>query len=350
MDLVPPAATEALRFLLLEDSTLDAELVAEHLRGTGLAFTLDRVIAQEEFVAAIDCSEYDLILADYVLPSFDGMSALTLARARCPNTPFVFVSGTLGEEIAIEALKRGATDYVLKQRLERLPRTVLRALAESRERAERRRAQQALRDLVEEKTALLHELDHRVKNNLQLLLSLVSYDIRQSGSPDVRRALGGVRERLQALGIVHRLLYASDRVDTFDAGNFARELSADLLASSERQDIAFEAETDSVPVPAALAAPVALLLNETMTSALVHGFQDRTGKLKLLVHPGNAGCLIEIRDDGFTPAEKRDTRAHADGPILRALARQLNAAIHWPEDPETLVRITFPVPEAGSAA
>lgn len=342
---------ETLRFLLLEDSNLDTELVSEHLRGTGLAYTLDRVIAQEDFVRAIDCSDYDLILADYVLPSFDGMSALTLARERCPNTPFVFVSGTLGEEIAVEALKRGATDYVLKQRLERLPRTVLRALAEARERAERQRAQQALRDLVEEKTTLLHELDHRVKNNLQLLLSLVSYEIRQARSPDVRRALGGVRERLQALGIVHRLLYASDDVDTFDAGAFAGELCADLLASYGRPDVILEAETGPVPVPvpAAIAAPIALLLNEMVSSALAHAFMGRSGKLKLTVRPSGGICVIEIRDDRFTPAEKQATRESSTGQIQKALARQLDATVEWPDDPQTLIRISLPVPQRPKA-
>lgn len=345
MDLAPPPQSESLRFLLLEDSSLDAELVAEHLQGTGLAYTLDRVIAQEEFVQAIDCTDYDLILADYVLPSFDGMSALRLARERCPNTPFVFVSGTLGEEIAVEALKRGATDYVLKQRLERLPATVLRALAEARERAERQRVQHALHALVEEKTALLHELDHRVKNNLQLLLSLVSYEIRQAERPDVRRALGRVRERLQALGIVHRLLYASDRVDAFDAGGFARELCADLLANSDRPDIVLEARTGSVAVPAAMAAPIALLLDEVVSSALAHAFQGRAGKLKLTVRADGGACLIEIRDDRFTPAEKAQTRVHSEGAIQKALARQLSARVEWPEDPETLVRIGIPIPQ-----
>ncbi len=350
MDLVPPPPpTETLRFLLLEDSSLDAELVSEHLQGTGLTYTLDRVIAQDEFVQAIDCAEYDLILADYVLPSFDGMSALKLARGRCPNTPFVFVSGTLGEEIAIDALKRGATDYVLKQRLERLPGTVLRALAESRERAERRRAQQALRDLVEEKTTLLHELDHRVKNNIQLLLSLVSYEIRQAESPEVRRALGGVRERLQALGIVHRLLYASDDVDAFDAGGFARELCADLLANSERRDIVLEAQTGPVSVPAAMAAPIALLLNEMVSSALAHAFQGRPGRLTLIVQSAGDTCLIEIRDDRFTPAEKQETRARSEGAIQKALVRQLSARVDWPEEPQVLVRIGLPVPQRPKA-
>ncbi|HEX2553803.1 MAG TPA: histidine kinase dimerization/phosphoacceptor domain -containing protein [Microvirga sp.] len=351
MDRVPaPSAAETLRFLLLEDSSLDAELVAEHLRGTGLTYTLDQVIAQDEFVHAIDCASYDLILADYVLPSFDGMSALRLARERCPDTPFVFVSGTLGEEIAVEALKRGATDYVLKQRLERLPGTVLRALAESRERAERRRVQQALRDLVEEKTTLLHELDHRVKNNLQLLLSLVGYEIRRADNPEVRGALGLVRERLQALGIVHRLLYPDDGIDAFDAGGFARELCEDLLANSVRTDIVLEAHTEPVPVPAAMAAPIALLLNEMVSGAISHAFQGRSGILKLLVGPAGATCRIEIRDDRFTPAEKQATRAHTTGMIQKALARQLDAAIMWPEDPEILVRITVPAPQRAKSA
>jgi two-component sensor histidine kinase len=342
--------TETLRFLLLEDSMLDAELVSEHLQGTGLAYQLDHVIAKDEFVQAINCSEYDLILADYVLPSFDGMSALRLAREQCPNTPFVFVSGTLGEEIAVEALKRGATDYVLKQRLERLAPTVLRALAEGRERAERQRAQQALRDLLDEKTTLLHELDHRVKNNLQLLLSLVNYEIRRSTHPEVRHALSHVRERLQALGIVHRLLYGQEEVGVFNAGAFAHELCEDLLANSEREDIAIHTDAASVPVSADLAAPIALLLNEMVSAALSYAFQDRTGKLILTVWQEGDRCWSQLGDDAFTPEEKRAARESSEGTIQKALARQLDASVEWPEDPSILVRIGFPTRYAGPSA
>jgi two-component sensor histidine kinase len=343
MNFIAPAQdTETLRILLLEDSTLDAELVSEHLLSTGLVYQLDRVIAKDEFVQAISCAEYDLILADYVLPSFDGMSALRLAREHCPNTPFVFVSGTLGEEIAVEALKRGATDYVLKQRLERLAPTVLRALAESRERAERRRAQQALSDLLDEKTTLLHELDHRVKNNLQLLLSLVNYEIRRSTNTDVRQALSHVRERLQALGIVHRLLYGQEEVGVFDAGAFAHELCEDLIANSEREDIELQTDAASAPVSAAIAAPIALLLNEMVSAALSYAFLDRSGKLILTVWQEGDRCLLQLGDDAFTPEEKRAARESSEGTIQKALARQLEARVEWPQDPSILVRIGFP--------
>jgi CheY-like chemotaxis protein len=101
---------DTLRILLLEDSDLDAELVAEFVRRTGLSHTIERVITREAFLAAAQATCHDLILADYVLPAFDGLAALAIAREHCPGIPFVFVSGTLGEDVAVEALKGGATD------------------------------------------------------------------------------------------------------------------------------------------------------------------------------------------------------------------------------------------------
>jgi PAS domain S-box-containing protein len=135
--------------LLLEDNALDAELTMESLREGGLACEVLRVDAREAFVAALRDGPIQLILADYSLPSFDGITALELAHQLAPEVPFLFVSGALGEELAIETLKKGATDYVLKHRLERLVPAVRRALAEAEERVQRRRAQEALRESEE---------------------------------------------------------------------------------------------------------------------------------------------------------------------------------------------------------
>jgi DNA-binding NtrC family response regulator len=130
-----------IRILLLEDSPLDAELVRARLSRGGIDFAMQRVDTRAGFLAALEAGEIDLILTDYSLPSFDGLAALELARERRPDTPFLFVSGGLGEEVAIESLKRGATDYVLKQKLDRLAPAVTRAIAEARERAELRRTE-----------------------------------------------------------------------------------------------------------------------------------------------------------------------------------------------------------------
>src|SRR6266403_1070331 len=122
-----------LRVLHLEDDVRDTELVRATLEG------------EQDVLAALERESLDLILADYTLPSFDGLSALRIAQQHSPEVPFIFVSGTLGEDVAIEALKTGATDYVLKTRLARLGPAVTRALGEAREKAERKRAETALR-------------------------------------------------------------------------------------------------------------------------------------------------------------------------------------------------------------
>lgn len=130
--------------LMLEDSVLDAQLSLELLDRAGIAVTATRVETRSDFTAALEGGEVNLILADYVLPDFDGLSALAIAREKCPETPFIFVSGAMGEEIAINALQHGATDYVLKQRLQRLAPAVQRAISETRERSERVKAESAL--------------------------------------------------------------------------------------------------------------------------------------------------------------------------------------------------------------
>jgi PAS domain S-box-containing protein len=134
-----------LRILLLEDDAHDAELIQEFLEADHFVLEITRVQTRAEFLAALENRGIDLILADYLLPSFDGLSALKLAQSERPDLPFIFVSATLGEEVAIEALKIGATDYILKTRLSRLVPSVQRALREARERAERRMAEEISR-------------------------------------------------------------------------------------------------------------------------------------------------------------------------------------------------------------
>src|ERR1700691_3119045 len=133
-----------LRILSIEDDPNDTMLIQDLLETEGMACEVTRVDTLAAFIASVEQGGIDLILADYALPSFNGISALNFAMKACPDVPFIFVSGTLGEEIAIEALKIGATDYVLKTRLSRLVPSVLRALREATERAAHKRAQEAL--------------------------------------------------------------------------------------------------------------------------------------------------------------------------------------------------------------
>ena len=120
----------ALHILHLEDNPDDQELVRLTLVKEGMSCELACVEAHDDFLAALKQGEWDIILADYTLPSYNGLSALTLARELRPEVPFIFVSGTIGEDAAIACLKAGATDYVLKHHLARLAHAVRRALRE----------------------------------------------------------------------------------------------------------------------------------------------------------------------------------------------------------------------------
>ncbi len=171
LELETGMSSSVIKILLVEDSPLDAELTLERLRRSELEFQVERVESAETFVSVIDERCPDLILSDYSMPSFDGLSALRLAKQRCPQVPFLFVSDAIPEDMGIESLKRGATDYVFKQRLERLAPAVQRALAEAREKAERRAAEA---DLAQK----AHELE--VSNaDLQQFAYAASHDLQE---------------------------------------------------------------------------------------------------------------------------------------------------------------------------
>jgi PAS domain S-box-containing protein len=135
-----------LHILILDDVRTDAELMVFELTEAGLTFSSQYASDKNSFLRALEDQPPDVILSDYSLPSFDGLSALKIAQKKYPEIPFIFVSGALGEEMAVELLKQGATDYILKDRLTRLAPAVSRAVQQVEERAERRRVEQALKD------------------------------------------------------------------------------------------------------------------------------------------------------------------------------------------------------------
>lgn len=166
-----------LQILHLEDNLLDAELVAANLLEGGLDFTIERVDTRSDFVAAVEKNCFSLILADYSLPSFDGLTALEIAHEKCSHVPFIIISGALGEELAIETLKSGATDYILKHRLERLVPSVRRALRESAERAARQQAEHDRELLLESEQAARMKAEEAVRLKDDFLAT-VSHELR----------------------------------------------------------------------------------------------------------------------------------------------------------------------------
>ncbi len=135
-----------IRILSLEDSAFDAELIEREFRNAKMPFTMKRVETREDFVKAIDDFKPTVVLLDYNLPSFDGISALDIARQKCLHIPAIFVSGAIGEERAVETLKRGAADYIMKDRLLRLVPALNRAIHEYEEKEILKQTEETLKE------------------------------------------------------------------------------------------------------------------------------------------------------------------------------------------------------------
>ncbi|MEN9934055.1 MAG: hypothetical protein RLZZ387_634, partial [Chloroflexota bacterium] len=217
--------TSQLRILVLEDEPLDAELAVATLEAAGYSVVWERVADRESFLGRLDQPRYDLILADYSLPAFDGVSALRLARERALDIPFILVSGTLGEEVAIDSLKAGATDYVMKQRLDRLPPVVRRALREYADQQAHARAAEERRRLEEQlhraqRMEVIGRLAGGIAHDFNNLLSVI---------------LGNVQ--LAQLDLPHDDATQSYLTDIEGAATRAARLTRQLLAFSRRQPI-----------------------------------------------------------------------------------------------------------------
>lgn len=135
---------EVLNVLCLEDSPMDAEIMRELLLDAGYNLNMDCISVEKEFVTLLRSRKYDIILSDFKLPGFDGFASLRWSLEICPDVPFICVSGTVGEEIAVELLIHGAVDYILKDRLEKLPFVIKRALKDVKEKEARQHSEKKL--------------------------------------------------------------------------------------------------------------------------------------------------------------------------------------------------------------
>ncbi|TSA24185.1 PAS domain S-box protein [bacterium] len=171
-----------LKVLCLEDSPRDVELMRELLVEAGYDLNMDCTAVEKEFAAMLGSRAYDIILADFKLPGFDAFAALRWAMDICPNVPFICVSGSIGEETAVEILKKGAVDYILKDKLARLPSAIDRAVREAKEKEARQRAEEALR--ASEFTA------RRRSEELEKLMDLAPIAIWVANDPQCMQITG----------------------------------------------------------------------------------------------------------------------------------------------------------------
>ena len=330
-----------LRILHLEDEAADAELIRRTLEREGIPFGITLVTSRTEFVEALDGGKFDLILSDFALPGFNGLSALALVRKKFPAVPFILLSGTVGEERAIESLKSGATDYVLKERLGRLVPAVRRAMLEVEQHAGLRRAEaerrmyghklQALsRRLVEaqetERRHIARELHDQVGQaltvaqlNLQAIIRLPAAETLNGRLNDTLAVLGQVLEQVRSLSLELRPSLLDDL-----------GLPAALRWYTERQaataGLKIQLVTDPLErrLDPVIETGCFRLVQEALTNVARHA---RAQNVTVALHEENSHLHLRVRDDGvgFEVATVREQAVR--GASLGLLGMEERAAL-----------------------
>jgi two-component sensor histidine kinase len=225
----------------------------------------------------------------------------------------------------------------------------------TKDRAEERRSQEALevevarrtralQAALDQKTALLQELDHRVKNNLQVVASLVLLKSRRVKDPQARSVLTNMAERIGALSTAHRLLYADAGATWFDLREFVTDLSRDLMVPLNPADIELSLDLDPVVVAGGKAAPLALLVNELVGNALRHAFPNGRGRVSVAAKR-DGDLRIVVEDNGVGLASHATSDESFGKTLIDMLTRQLKGTMAW-EDAAPGTRAVVVIPLA----
>ena len=202
-----------------------------------------------------------------------------------------------------------------------------------------------LRTALEQKTALLHEVEHRVKNSLQMTTSLVLLKARRLQSPEARKILHETAERVSALSAAHRLLNTTGDVSRFNVKEFTTELAGELVTALPKGQVDLNLDIQPLGIPASKAAALALLLNEVIGNAVKHAFPNgRQGQLTIEIGRAENGLKIAVEDDGVGLNHSPPPEGSFGRTLIMMLVQQLKGRLTWRDrEPGTRAEIVMPV-------
>lgn len=341
--------SEPLRVLQIEDSESDAALIERTLRKAGYTVHSERVVNAGELQAALTRS-WDVIIADYRLPEFDAPEALALLQQTGLDIPFIVVSGAIGEELAVAIMRSGAQDYLLKGDLARLAPAVAREIVDARARRAQTAAEQALdrqNAMLQQRDTMLREIHHRVKNNMQIMSSLLSLQARSASNPESARMLEENQNRIRSMALLHEILYQSPDLASLDFSKYLLQMVGHLFRSYGLSNRQIRLHTELEPAGLELddALPCGLLISEVISNSLKHAFPDgREGEIRIaLQRASETSVQIVLADDGVGLPDGLDwTTSRSLGlRLVRALAEQLHARLDIRSEGGTRVELVF---------
>jgi two-component sensor histidine kinase len=339
---------DAARVLVVDDNPDDRDLVSREILRAFPSYVIAQVPDPATFDQELSAENFDLVITDYQLLWSTGIKVLERIKGRCPDCPVIMFTGSGNEEIAVEAMKRGLDDYLIKTpaHYSRLP-AAIRAAFESRA---KRRAEEELRRALAEKDLLLNELYHRVKNNMQIVTSLLDLQAAAVNDPKTLDMLRVVQGRIRAMALVHEKLYEAKDLTRISFGSYAYDLACDLFASygvdPTRIRLKLDINIDGDVIPVDQAVPCGLIINELLSNSIKHAFPDeRTGEVRIELRGEDRSYSLVVADNGVGIPRSFDmSSARSLGVrLVHSLAeQQLNGTIETIADGKTEVRITFP--------
>jgi two-component sensor histidine kinase/CheY-like chemotaxis protein len=294
-----------IRVLLVEDDEDDYLITrAELSKAEGIVFDVTWAKTYDTALEAIKRNQHDVYLIDYRLDAHDGLELLRAAIAFGCQAPLILLTGIGDDAVDLEAMRVGAADYLIKGQISAalLVRSIRHALERARILAALRKAETRLRASLREKEILLQEVHHRVKNNLQVIASLLRLQASTIADPALHELFRESQNRVHAMALVHEQLYQALDLAQVDFAAYLRELATSVLRSYETQfaqvGLAFDADT-VVALGIDTAIPLGLILTELVSNSLKHAFPDgRTGTLTVGLHADAATVTLKVRDDG----------------------------------------------------
>lgn len=339
---------EELKILILEDVEYDAELTEYEMRREGINFSSLRVETKNDFINGLEDFKPDIILADHSLPNFDGVTALEITEERYPQIPFIFVSGKIGDEFAVEMLKKGAKDYVFKSNLTKLAPAIKRALSERNELLELKKSKKELQEALKEKEMLIKEVHHRVKNNLMIisgLLELQSHYINDKKDFDF---FVESKKRADSMALIHERLYQSTELKKINFKDYIDSLATDLFNTYaiDPDEIELIVNAENILLDINMAIPLGLIINELLTNSLKYAFPENetiNGVISVEFSKNDNKLILIIKDNGIGFPEDLDYK-NTDSmglELVNNLTKQIDGIIEFNDSDGTEFKILF---------
>ncbi|GGF65355.1 two-component system sensor histidine kinase/response regulator [Azorhizobium oxalatiphilum] len=354
---VATTASAGVRLLYIDDDPGLGRLVQRQLGRRG--YLVELATCGEDGLARIAAGGIDVVALDHYMPGQDGLETLAAIRLLASPPPVVYVTGTQESRVAVAALKAGAADYVVKDVqgdfIELLDSAMAAALqqvkmhrAHEAAEAEIRAARDRFEALAAERALLLREMNHRVGNSLQIIMSLLHLQAGATDNAEVQTALSNARGRVAAVAQVHRRLYTSDQVTTVAVDQYLGPLLADLEMSAQHGEVGISLATDIDPIEIDPDRAVALgvIVTELVINASKYAYPGGKGPVRvhLFSLEGNIELTVEDEGVGIPDSGTPVSSTGLGDRIVRAMASKLGAVMEFPARSKgAAVRLTFPL-------